>query len=589
MALLLGITSRVGATQVPVSLTLVAKDGRPIVDSWPDSSSYHSWNMKLSIYWGEGRPTEKKQPPHEAAFKLELPDGYEGPITFMTNYSSPEQRFEFVIDAEGKVSPHSFVMVIDGMTFKGIEGPLTTRVLVTWGPGPPAAVHGGDDKPPVAVAFEDKTGEWCGKGDGGGGTASFGDFNDDGFVDVATGSGIWLNAGGRKFRNIGGGGGAVIWGDVNNDGHLDRAQVSGPGPIRLGDGKGGFEVGPTPPGPFGAECVAASWGDIDNDGLLDIYYGGGSGHKDTLWRQDPEHEEKWVKAAEAGGAYARSVVGCDFDEDNDIDFYVSNYWLVSNWLWVSDGKGGSSNRAGEFGAQGGNGHSVGACWGDMDNDGYLDIFAGNFAHRGQPQSRFLRNTGPVGKFTFRDKGPCGVGYQESYASPTLGDCDNDGDLDLFFTTVYGHNAARLYRNNGNWSFSDVTAEAGLGGLKVSYQAAWADVDNDGDLDLMTKGKLFINKGNENHWLKIRLKGDGKTVNTAAIGARVRIKLGDETLTRQVEGGGVGQGNQNDLTLHFGLGRHKEKVKYEVTWTNGAKQEGETGIDRMIRVEMKTGK
>ena len=52
---------------------------------------------------------------------------------------------------------------------------------------------------------------------------------------------------------------------------------------------------------------------------------------------------------------------------------------------------------------------------------------------------------------------------------------------------------------------------------------------------------------------------------------------------------AGQGNQNDLTLHFGLGQHKEKVKYEVTWTNGAKQEGETGIDRMIRVEMKTGK
>ena len=64
----------------------------------------------------------------------------------------------------------------------------------------------------------------------------------------------------------------------------------------------------------------------------------------------------------------------------------------------------------------------------------------------------------------------------------------------------------------------VAAEAGLGGLKVSCQAARADVDNDGDLDLMTKGKLFINKGNENHWLKIRLKGDGKTVNTAAIGA-----------------------------------------------------------------------
>jgi len=72
---------------------------------------------------------------------------------------------------------------------------------------------------------------------------------------------------------------------------------------------------------------------------------------------------------------------------------------------------------------------------------------------------------------------------------------------------------------------------------------------------------------------------------AAIGAKVRIKLGGKTLTRQVEGGGVGQGNQNDLTLHFGLGPHDDKVKYEVTWTNGARQAGETEVDRMIRVKM----
>lgn len=70
-------------------------------------------------------------------------------------------------------------------------------------------------------------------------------------------------------------------------------------------------------------------------------------------------------------------------------------------------------------------------------------------------------------------------------------------------------------------------------------------------------------------------------------AKPSIRL--QTVFVKPNRGGVGQGNQNDLTLHFGLGQHKEKVKYEVTWTNGAKQEGETGIDRMIRVEMKTGK
>jgi hypothetical protein len=150
----------------------------------------------------------------------------------------------------------------------------------------------------------------------------------------------------------------------------------------------------------------------------------------------------------------------------------------------------------------------------------------------------------------------------------------------------------LYRNDGDWHFTNVTDAAGLAKLAPTYQAAWGDVNNDGFLDLVTAGKLFINKGNDNHWLKIRLQGDGRKVNSSAIGARVRIKLAatgsgsaSRTLTRQVEGGGVGQGNQNDLTLHFGLGSHASEVQYTVTWTNGEKQTGITPVDRMIRVEM----
>ncbi|MCH2130079.1 MAG: VCBS repeat-containing protein [Pirellulaceae bacterium] len=440
--------------------------------------------------------------------------------------------------------------------------------------------------PQVALAggFVNRTKEFTGEDEIGETSASFGDLNGDGYVDLSTALSLFVNVQGKSYKRIGMGV-TLIWGDVNNDGHLDYVTVPGSGALMLGDGKGGFQLGVRPPGPFGAECIAASFGDINNDGLLDIYYGGGSGSQDTLWRQAPEREEKWVRVIEEGGAYCRSVVACDFDEDNDIDFYASNYWLTPNWLWVSDGKGAVVNRAADLGAQGGSGHSIGACWGDVDNDGYFDLFAGNFAHSGQPESRFLRNTGPKNGYKFEDKGPAGVGYQESYASPTLGDYDNDGDLDLFFTTVYGHNAARLYRNDGLWKFVDVTQEEGLQHLGATYQAAWADVDNDGDLDLATNGKLFINQGNNNHWLKIRLQGDGKTVNRSAIGSRVRIQLGDQTLSRQVEGGGVGQGNQNDLTLHFGLGEYTGDITYTVTWTNGSRQQGVTPVDRTIDIKM----
>jgi hypothetical protein len=173
-------------------------------------------------------------------------------------------------------------------------------------------------------------------------------------------------------------------------------------------------------------------------------------------------------------------------------------------------------------------------------------------------------------------GTCGVYYQESYASPAAGDYDNDGDLDLYFTTVYAtasygiKNYPALFRNDGNWNFTTVTDTEGLGQLGPTYQAAFADFDNDGDLDLISDGRLFVNNSNSNNWLKINLQGDGQSVNRAAIGAQVRIEIDGQTLTRQVESG-TGQGNQNDLTLHFGLAAHSGPVNIHINWPDGTEQ------------------
>ena len=194
----------------------------------------------------------------------------------------------------------------------------------------------------------------------------------------------------------------------------------------------------------------------------------------------------------------------------------------------------------------------------------------------QPKSRFLRNLGAKNGHTFEDRGPCGVFYQESYASPSAGDFDNDGDLDLFFTTVYETasfgrpNNPVLFRNDGGFLFADATPAAGLTALPSTYQAAWADFDHDGDLDLVTAGKLFENMISKGNWLELRLEGDGSSVNRSAIGAQVRIQLPTQTLTRQVEAG-TGEGNQNDLLLHFGLGDHTKPVRLEILWPNGKPQ------------------
>jgi enediyne biosynthesis protein E4 len=266
--------------------------------------------------------------------------------------------------------------------------------------------------------------------------------------------------------------------------------------------------------------------------------------------------------------------------------------LQPNLLWKNDGKGKFTDVAKTHGAMGNEklgcyGHTIGSAWGDLDNDGHLDLFVGNFSHPPdyQDRSQFLRNKGPKGKYHFEDMTKTAkLRWQESYASPTLGDFDNDGWLDIYFTTVYPGDKSVLYRNRGQWIFSEIKDGGGLS-LPQSYQAAWADFDNDGQLDIVTGGKLFRNLGTKNHWLKIRLEGTGKT-NRAAIGSQVRITLGEQTLTRQVEGA-TGQGNQNDLTLHFGLGVRTDPVEVEIRWTDGTKQIAKTAVDRLLIVKHAT--
>jgi len=432
-----------------------------------------------------------------------------------------------------------------------------------------------------------------------GGKAAFIDYNNDGWIDLFAGQ-LWKNEGGKKFvlaKDSGAPGGEVIWGDFDNDGNVDVFQFAGAGSLHRNKGDGTFEKVEFPKLPT-INSRGASWLDINNDGLLDIYVGGyeiwtKTVHPDAIYinQGGGKFAKHWQ--SKDGNYSARGVTAGDLNEDGFVDVYVSNYRLQPNHLWqnAAGGKGLFKNVAMDVGAAGKPsgvinytggirypicGHTIGSAIGDLDSDGHLDIFVGNFAHGAAYQNRpqFLRNLGPEGKYKFEDKsGGAGLGYQESYASPSLGDCDNDGDLDLYFTTVYGHNHSVLYTNEGAWKFKNVTAEQGLGSLPPTYQSAWGDIDNDGDLDLATAGKLWINQlkaSPKNGWVAVTLEGDGKKVNRSAIGAIVRVKLKDRVLTRQVESG-TGEGNQNQLRLHFGLGAHEGPVDLEITWLGAGKQ------------------
>ena len=441
------------------------------------------------------------------------------------------------------------------------------------------------------------------------GKVAWGDINNDGWVDLYTSKlggyvpQLWLNNNGNSFSripaaNLDGMRGLGVWGDYNKDGYLDMFSWQDHATPRLFRNVNGTTFVnessklPTFTLPSNMSSLSAAWGDYNGDDYLDIYLGGFT-DQDVLLinNKDGTFKNAWQSPHFLPG---RGMTAADWDQDGDMDVYVSNYNLALNQLWRNNGSGNDANlfadAASSHNALGGNGpgssgHTIGSVFGDLDNDGLVDLFVGNFAHPGQPEPKFLRNLGPASDYAFENKCSECISYQESFSSATLGDVDNDGWLDLFFATIYPpSDMAQLYMNGGGvgrpWNFDNRTVEAGLSGLQVQYEAAFADYDNDGDLDLMTKGKLFENPGNANHYLKVALDGAG-IYGATAIGAQVRVQVGGMTITRIVSPA-VGEGNQNDPRLNFGLGNYSGPLTLIVTWPDGTVQvETVTEVDQII--------
>jgi len=439
---------------------------------------------------------------------------------------------------------------------------------------------------------------------------AWGDYNNDGWVDaIVDDGGVFQNNGGT-FTRVGGGGATSgqgsYWGDFNNDGWLDfHWNNHGTNPFIVGinqQGSGQFLSGNGVDGLSITSSLGTTLGDFNSDGFLDIYIGGfenwpSGDYPDRLIISRPDSSQPggrgFQMVAETSFLRARGVTAADFNEDGHIDIYASNYRLQPNLLLVNNGSGTDnpfSDRAAAYNAQAGNGHSIGSAFGDLDSDGHLDILAGNFSHAGQPQSRVLLNQGPAGNYHFSDLGQRGIAWKESWSSPALGDYDNDGMLDLFFTALkYYGNDSELFRNTGNPGnpqFAEVTSGEGIPGGLDLFDVSWADWDNDGDLDLATNGRLFRNQlNNGNSWLKVNLRAPNVPgVNGMAIGAIVRVTSGNLTVTRHVEAG-TGQGNMNDPALHFGLGKQTGTVNVEITWPGGSVNTISSLVNQIVFVGM----
>ena len=166
------------------------------------------------------------------------------------------------------------------------------------------------------------------------------------------------------------------------------------------------------------------------------------------------------------------------------------------------------------------------------------------------------------------------------------DFDNDGWLDLFianghvypeiddfdFESKY-HEPRQVYRNLGKGRFKELTGEIGgpLLDKKSGRGAAFADYDNDGDIDVLVVNMneppslLRNDTASDNAWVSLRLHGTKS--NRDGIGARVSLTAGGLQQTREIRSGGSYL-SHNDFRMHFGLGQAKEIVDVEVSWPSG---------------------
>jgi enediyne biosynthesis protein E4 len=289
-------------------------------------------------------------------------------------------------------------------------------------------------------------------------------------------------------------------------------------------------------------ALGVSTADFDGDGWMDLYVAN-DGEENQLWinRRDGTFVNRALLAGVALGPSGEAKAGmgvdaADFDEDGDEDLVVTNLTGEGMDLYVNDGRGTFVNG----GAAAGIGHrslpytGFGVGWLDVDNDGRLDLLAVNGAVQVQDRAEALAEAG---------------------------DSRNLGQRQ------------QLFRNLGNGRFDDVTAAGGpaLNAIDASRGAAFGDVDNDGDIDVvvsnnMGRAQLLLNvTGQRHHWVGVRVVGPN---GSDSVGARVAITPpGGPTRWRRARADGS-YASASDPRVLVGLGTLSGPVRVRVHWPDG---------------------
>jgi len=509
---------------------------------------------------------------------------------------------------------------------------------------------------------------------------AFADYDNDGDLDIYVSTEahlpghdnrLWENDGKGRFRNVapdrgvdnaGSYGRGASWGDYDNDGDVDLAVSNMPPGTTRGrshvpttlyrnmlkeTGKPEFEDVTRLAGVMrkGNEADArigglsdtgagVAWADYDNDGYLDLLWKSADYDIDVaLFRNNGDGTFADV-TAEAGVSIIDTVLEAnsqgapnwtDVDQDGRIDLLVTNEG-DANVLFRNNGDGTfkdiTRSREPPTGIAFINpGNANGACVGDIDNDGDMDVY---LPHADQANRMLVSRLADDGALSYQDITlTAGTGDPGGARGCTMADFDNDGLLDIYvnngglsnvlindviaqmplfvqFYIAWEPAYNKLYLNNGDRTFRDATEGSGAEGFGIGSGVGAADVNNDGFADLFVtnrtyysnaelvnipqQSQLLINAGGDNNWIKVGL--ESRKGNRNAYGARVEVTSGDLVQVRE-HTSAHGYNSTNDPILTFGLGRRDSVDQIRVTWPNGEVQTlAKPAIARLHRLVQK---
>ena len=447
------------------------------------------------------------------------------------------------------------------------------------------------------------------------------DFDNDGRLDVVATS-MYSCDQMRLFRRLPGGGFSeqsakaglagqlgglnAMQTDYNNDGNLDMLVLRGGWDVAQrksllrNNGDGTFTDVTAASGLArpATSTQTATWTDFDRDGFVDLFVG----NEDTpaqLFRNkgDGTFEDVAAGARVDRRAFTKGVAAGDYDNDGWPDLYVSNFG-GTNFLYRNNRNGTFTELALAAGVPG-PGYGFATWFFDYDNDGWQDLFVTSYYTSIEETAKTylkLPNNADTLKLyrnmrdgSFQDvTRVAGLSKAFMPMGSNFGDIDNDGFLDIYLGTGNPSYAALvpsvLLRNKNGQTFADVTVSSGTGEFHKGHGVAFADLDRDGDEDIVfevggaTPGdahalRLFENPGHGNNWITLKLVGVKS--NRAAIGARITVTATDTNGTRRTMHRVVGSGGSfgaSPLQQHIGVGPSVRLVDVEVVWpTSGVRQ------------------